>query len=168
MALSRGAGGVLVTEIDSASPAQRGGLQVADVILEVDGIQVDSASEYLSLLRTYPPEAEIKLAVLRGEGETVAVVKLAELPRNYAFNYFARQFGIVVEEDSQGVLVSEVLENSPAARIEMRAGDRLVEIEGLRVENLQAFESRVEATLGRLPLRFTIYRGNRGYIIELP
>jgi serine protease Do len=86
MARSRGAGGVLVTEIDSGSPAERGGLQVADVILEVDGIQVDSASEYLSLLRTYPPEAEAKLAVLRGEGETVAVVKLAELPRNYAIN----------------------------------------------------------------------------------
>lgn len=168
MARSRGAGGVLVTEIESGSPAERGGLQVADVILEVDGIQVDSASEYLSLLRTYPPDAEVKLALLRGEGETVAVVKLDELPRNYAFKYFARQFGIVVEEDSQGVLVAEVLENSPAARIEMRPGDRLVEIEGLRIENLQAFESRVEATLGRLPLRFTIYRGNRGYIIELP
>ena len=168
MVRSRGAGGVLITEIDSGSPAERGGLHIADVILEVDGIQVDSASEYLSLLRTYPPEAEVKLTVLRGEDEVEAVVKFAQLPQNYAFNYFTRLFGIVVDEDSQGVLVSEVLKDSPAARIEMRAGDRLVEIEGQRVENLHAFESRIEATLGRLPLRFTIYRGNRGYIIELP
>jgi len=168
MVRSRGAGGALVTEIDPGSPAERGGLQLADVILEVDGIQVDSASEYLSLLRTYPPETEVKLIVLRGEDEDEAVLKLAQLPNNYAFNYFARRFGIVVEEDSQGVLVSEVLQDSPAARIEMIAGDRLVEIEGQRVENLHDFESRVEENLGRLPLRFTIYRGNRGYIVELP
>ena len=168
MVRSRGSGGVLVTEIDSASPAERGGVQVADVILEVDGIQVNSASEYLSLLRTYPPGAEIKLILLRGEGEVEALVKLAELPRDYAFSYFARVFGIVVDEDPQGVMVAEVLNDSPAARIEIRRGDRLVEIAGQSVENLREFQTRVEATLGRLPLRLVIYRGSRGYIIELP
>jgi serine protease Do len=168
MVRSRGAGGVLVTEVDSASPAERGGLQVADVLLEVDGVQVDSAAEYLSLLRTYPPGAKVKLTVLRGEAEIEAVVKLAGLPRDYALNYFARVFGIVVDEDTQGVLVAKVLQDSPAARIEMRRGDRLVEIEGQKVADLGEFESRVEATLGRLPLRFVIYRGSRGYIVELP
>ena len=168
MVRSRGSGGVLVTEIDPASPAERGGVQVADVILELDGIPVDSASEYLSLLRTYPPGAKVKLVLLRGEGEIEAVVELAELPPDYAFSYFARVFGIVVDEDSQGVKVAEVLNDSPAARIEMRQGDRLVEIQGQGIKNLREFESRVEATLGRLPLRLVIYRGNRGYIIELP
>ena len=110
----------------------------------------------------------MKLTVLRGEAEIEAVVKLAGLPRDYALNYFARVFGIVVEEDAQGVLVTEVLQDSPAARIEMRRGDRLVEIEGQKVADLGEFESRVEATLGRLPLRFVIYRGSRGYIVELP
>ncbi len=168
MARSRGAGGVLITEIDSGSPAERAGLQLADVILEVDGIQTDAASEYLSLLRTYPPAVKVKLAVLRGEDELEVVVNLAELPDDYAFSYFARRFGIVVEEDSLGVLVSEVLRDSPAASIEIRSGDRLVEIEGQPVGNLQELESLVEAHLGRVPLRFTIYRGNRGYIVELP
>jgi len=168
MVRSRGSGGVLVKEIDPDSPAERAGLQVADVILEVDDIQTDSASEYLSLLRTYPPTAKVKLAVLRGEDELEVVVRLAELPDGYAFSYFARLFGIVVEEDSLGVLVSEVVRDSPAARIEVRPGDRLVEIEGQAVGNLQEFESRVESTLGRAPLRFAIYRGNRGYIVELP
>ena len=168
MARSRGAGGVLITEIDSGSPAERAGLQLADVILEVDGIQTDAAAEYLSLLRTYPPAVKVKLAILRGEDEFEVVVKLAELPDGYAFSYFARRFGIVVEEDSLGVLVSDVLRDSPAAGIEMRPGDRLVEIEGQPVGNLQELESLVEANLGRVPLRFTIYRGNRGYIVELP
>lgn len=168
MVRSRGSGGVLVTEIDAASPAESAGVQVADVILEVDGIQVNSASEYLSLLRTYPPGAKIKLILLRGEAEVEAVVKLAELPPDYAFSYFARVFGIVVDEDPQGVLVNEVLKGSPAARIEIRRGDRLVEIDGHEIENLGEFRSRIEASLGRLPLRFVIYRGNRGYLVELP
>lgn len=168
MARSRGAGGVLITEIDPGSPADLAGLKVADVILDVDGIQTDSASEYLSLLRTYPPGAEVGLSLLRGDVETSKVISLTELPQNYAFRYFERVFGLVVEESLNGLQVVRVLADSPAARIEMRPGDRIVEIEDQRVNTLAEFESQVERNLGRLPLRFAIYRGNTGYLVELP
>lgn len=39
------------------------------MLLEVDGIQVDSALEYLALLRTYTPGAKVVLTLLRGVDE---------------------------------------------------------------------------------------------------
>ena len=168
MVRSRGSGGVLVTEVDAGSPAAKAGIQVADVLLDIDGVQTDMASEYLSLLRSYPPGSSIALKLLRGEEELEARLQLEELPAGYALDYFARIFGITVEEDTLGLSVAGVLPGSPAAGIELRPGDRIVEIEGEQVDSLGSLVSRVEETLGRLPLRFAIYRGNRGYLVDLP
>jgi serine protease Do len=168
MVRSRGAGGALVTEVDSASPAAKAGIRVADVILEVDGVQADSASEYLALLRTYPPGEKISLTLLRGEEVLNQTINLVELPSGYALNYFERIFGLLVEEDRQGIVIAKVLSRSPAAQIELRPGDRITEVEGVRVDSLEAFVARLEETLGRLPLRFTLFRGQRGYLVEMP
>lgn len=168
MVRSRGAGGALVTEVDAGSPAANVDVQVADVILEVDGVQTDSASEYLALLRTYPPGAKIILKLLRGVDELTREISLVELPPDYAMNYFVRIFGLEVEEDRQGLVVSRVLPSSPAAQIELRPGDRIAEIEGVRLDTLKDLTLRIEATLGRLPLQFTFFRGQRGYLVALP
>ena len=168
MVRSRGSGGALVTEIDQGSPAAEAGLHLADVILAVDGVQTDSASEYLALLRTYPPGSAILLTLLRGEEEVEKTLNLAELPADYALTYLERIFGIMVKEDRQGIVIVKILPGSPAAQIELRPGDRITELEGGRVDNLQALSARIEETLGRLPLRFTLYRGQRGYLVEMP
>ena len=168
MANSRGAGGALVTEIETGSPAAGADIQLADVILEVDGIQVDSAAEYLSLLHTFPPGSKVALTLLRGIDELQTTIRLAELPAGYASRYVKRIFGLVVDQDQQGIVVAKVVDNSPAARLELRPGDRIVEVQGVRVDDLQAFNARIEATLGRLPLKFAVFRGNRGYLVELP
>lgn len=168
MVRSRGAGGVLVTEVDPGSPAEQAGIQVADVVLAVDDIHVDSASEYLSLLRTYPPQARAKLTLLRGVEELTVTLRFVELPEGYATSYVERIFGIVVDEDQRGVVISKVLSGSPAERIELRPGDRIVEVAGKTVKSVDSFTARIEETLGRLPLRFAVYRGKRGYLVELP
>jgi serine protease Do len=168
MVRSRGAGGVLVTEVDNGSPAAKSGIHVADVILEVDGVQTDSASEYLALLRTYPPGAKIILMLLRGEEVLSQTIELADFPQGYALNYLERIFGLLVEEDRQGIVITKVFSRSPAAQIELRPGDRIAELEGVRVDSLEAFVARLKETLGRLPLRFTLFRGQRGYLVEMP
>ena len=168
MVRSRGAGGALVTEVDKGSPAEKAGIHVADVILEVDGVQTDSASEYLALLRTYPPGATITLTLLRGEEVLSQTIHLQEFPPGYAMLYLERVFGLLVEEDRQEIIITKVLSRSPAAQIELRPGDRIVELEGVHVDSLEDFIARIEETLGRLPLRFTLFRGQRGYLVEMP
>jgi serine protease Do len=168
MVRSRGSGGVLVTEVDMKSPAALAVVDVADVILAVDGVQVDSAAEYLSLLRTYPPGAAVELSLLRGVDELQVNLELRELPTGYALDYVKNVFGLDLKEDRHGVVISKVLRDSPAERIELRPGDRIVEVAGSETESLESFFERIEENLGRLPLRFAIYRGNRGYLVELP
>jgi serine protease Do len=168
LAQRRGAGGVLITELDRRSPAERAGLRVADVILAVDGVQTESAGELLSLLRSYPPGSEVRLSLLRGVDERVVTLQLTELPQGYAERYLKRVFGIVTDEGRRGVFIREVIAGSPAAALELRPGDGIGEIDGVEVRTLDELKARIETRIGKLPLRFTIVRGNRGYLIELP
>ena len=108
------------------------------------------------------------LALLRGEEELSQTINLDELPPDYAMNYLDRIFGLLVEEELQGIVITKVLPRSPAAQIELRPGDRITELEGVRVDSLETFVARVEETVGRLPLRFTLFRGQRGYLVEMP
>lgn len=168
LARSRGSGGVLVTEIDPNSPAEYAGVQLADVILSLDDVRTDSASEYLSLLRTYSPSSTVTLTLLREEAIIQTSLQLSELPQNYALDYFERIFGISVGHDGTGVLVTKLKKGSPASQIDMRVGDRIVEIEGLQILTINDLIHHLESNLGRLPLRLAIYRGNQGYLVELP
>ena len=168
MANTRGAGGALATEVEHNSPAAQADIRPADVILEVDGVPVDSADEFLALLRTFPPGHKVGLTLLRGVDELHASVRLASPPDGYVSIYVERIFGLVLDEDQQGVVVRRVIADSPAARIELRSGDRLVELEGVRIDTLKAIFAVIETSLGRVPLRFAVFRGNRGYLVELP
>ena len=115
-----------------------------------------------------PPGAKIILMLLRGEEALSQTINLVELPPGYAMRYLERIFGFSVEEDRQGIVITKVLSRSPAAQIELRPGDRITELEGVRVDSLEAFVARMEENLGRLPLRFTLFRGQRGYLVEMP
>ncbi|PLX72869.1 MAG: hypothetical protein C0614_13515 [Desulfuromonas sp.] len=168
MAKARGAGGALVNEVDLGSPAAKAGVQVADVILELDGVQIDTASEYTSLLRTYPPGSLLALKILRGTEVEQIQVQLSALPDGYALHYLDRFFGLTVDDSQRGVEVRAVRQGSAAARIEIRPGDLIAELEGEKISTLTDLTRLLEGQIGRLPLRFLVVRANRGYLLELP
>ena len=73
----------------------------------------------------------------------------------------ARQFKLPAND---GVLVSEVEENSPAARAGVRPGDAIVEVNRRRVRDLRSFED----ALGRTeqdPLLFIQREGRSQYVV---
>ncbi len=165
---SRGSGGILVTEVTPGSPAAQAGLQVADVLLSLDGVDVESPEEFLAVLRTYTPGDKVKLRILRGmevmEGET----RLGAVSRDDVFRYVESVFGFEVAGSERGVSVMGVRPGSAADKIGLRVGDRIAEINGASVASVDDFVLRMEDRLGQLPLNFLIVRGNRGYYVDLP
>ncbi len=167
-ARSRGAGGVLVTEVEPDSPAGEAKLQIADVILELDGVAVESPREFLSLLGTYTPGDPVRLGLLRGTEERTLQLRLTEVPAGYGFRYGEKVFGFAVREEAGGVTVASVAGGSSAERVGMRRGDRVAEVGGRPVASLEEYGRQMEFLLGQLPVNFLIVRGNRGYSIDLP
>lgn len=162
------AGGVLVKEVEEHSPAANKKIIFGDVILAIDDMPVTSPMEFLSILDSYTPEQNIRMNILRGF-ETVEIsVRLAELPPNYGIAYGKKMFGFTVKKSRRGVVVAKVTEDSPAHKVGIRRGDLVAEVAGESCDSVDEYLRLITANIGRVPLRFLVFRGNRGYYVDLP
>jgi serine protease Do len=67
--------GVLIRHVVSGQPADKGGVKAEDVILAVDGAQIDGPRDLQRIISTTPVGRTVKLNVMRGGKETeVAVI----------------------------------------------------------------------------------------------
>jgi len=71
--------GVLVTEVIEDSPAEEAGIEIGDVILELDGEKIEDTEDLVYLVKKRP-EKEVKLVILRKGKRKEIKVKLGEKP----------------------------------------------------------------------------------------
>lgn len=132
--------GVYVVGVVEDSGAEKAGIQARDVILEIDGDRIVGPGHLGELLVFYSPGDEIKVKVWRdGRTQTLAAnlgerkvvtasSKIAILkgePRAWlgvTVQNLAGQLGTYFGSD-KGVLVSSVVDGSPAEKAGIRAGD---------------------------------------------
>ena len=72
--------GALVNSVPNDTPAQAAGIQRGDVIVAVDGRQVEGVSELMLMVATKPPGTEVNVKLLRDGKEKSISVKLGERP----------------------------------------------------------------------------------------
>jgi S1-C subfamily serine protease len=71
--------GALITALTNAGPAQRAGLQVGDVIVQIDNKQIDSAPALQDVLLSKNPGDNVSVKVYRGNQQLTVKLTLAEL-----------------------------------------------------------------------------------------
>ena len=76
--------GALVSEVETDSPAAHAGIRTGDVIVGFDGHDVASSQELPVLVGNTKPGSEVKIRVLRRDGEHELTVTLAEMPNDNA------------------------------------------------------------------------------------
>lgn len=167
-AASRGYGGVLVTEVVPDSPAEKAGVELADVILTVDDVPVETPGELLNILSSYAPGSSLKLEFLRGVKQNSRAIVLSGFPDGYALQYASQTFGFTVEERNGRLQVADIVDGGPADSVGMRHGDLLAQIGGEKVQKIDTYARIMEEQFGRMPLQFLIVRGNQGYYVDLP
>ncbi|MGQ9708141.1 MAG: S1C family serine protease, partial [bacterium] len=80
-ALKLGEGnGVLISEVLANTPAASAGLQVGDVIVEVNGQPVKGVDEFRNLIASFKPGTEVVLIIIRAGRRLTKRVVLAEFP----------------------------------------------------------------------------------------
>ncbi len=133
--------GVRVTEVRSGSPAEDAGLQVDDVITEVDGSAVDAAS-FVETIRSRTVGDSVTLTVMRGAETLEITVTLAQTPDNLLPPQ--RPFlGFGLEETADGLVISNVSEGTPAAEAGLQSGDVLLAIGDTEVSTIQEARTAV-------------------------
>jgi len=171
--------GALVANIQPKSPAENAGLRRGDVITAVDNLSVDDPEAFGFRLGTRELGGTANLAILRNGKPATLTVQLAPAPETPAreeariggrspftgatiVNYspaVGEETG--VEDVREGVIVSEVAENSPAASLNLQRGDVIVAVNDERMLRT----ADVQATLAKRVRfwRITIKRGGQTF-----
>jgi serine protease Do len=141
--------GALVAEPQSGSPAEKAGIASGDVITAVDGAPVKDARALAKRIGAMAPGTSVKLTILR-KGESKAVtLTLGELPKDRQARAGAEEqerempgtdvphLGLslapaarVAGAGSEGVVVTSVSADGPAAERGFKTGDVIIDIGG--------------------------------------
>ena len=99
-------GGVLISGVTPDGPAAKSKqLQEEDVVIAVNGERVHNTWELQKNVSDLPPNAQVKLDIVRGKKTYQATVTLGELPEKYA--------GLVAPEQPKPVAATPEVEQSP-------------------------------------------------------
>jgi serine protease Do len=176
--------GVLVGDVSPTGPAQRSGVLRGDVILQVNGKQMEDSRELRNTISMMDPNANVNLKLVRNGSPADVTVKLGELPadkeqaKTEQGSSEQALDGVTVENlDSQsvrqlglpaattGVVVTDISPSSPLASAGLRRGDVIQEVNHQPVKNVAQFEEAVRKA-GKNPLLLVNRQGSTLFLAE--
>lgn len=156
--------GILIHDVSPDSPAAKAGLRRGDVIVEYDGHEVRDAGPFTSRVAATTPGTKAKLAIIRDgermtktvtigqrDEEAVAAAESSDLEQNFGMQLqnltddIAERLGF---EGERGVVVTQVVPNSIAARAGLQSGMLIKEVNRKEVQNMRAFREAVQENTG--------------------
>jgi len=155
--------GTLVAKVEANSPAGKAGIQEGDVLLEVNGSKIHNESDLTNAVGLSNPGDKIEISLLRGNQNKNLTVTVGDWPGEKIAGQQARPgkdgakgntFGLTVEnltselktelgaDSSAGAVVTEVDENSTAAKAGMQPGDIIVAVNGQKTSSAKQFDEQ--------------------------
>jgi serine protease Do len=175
--------GTLVESIHERGPAAAARLQSGDVVIAVDGREIEDKQALRFRIATRIVGEKVELTVLR-RGQTLKIpFELTAPPEDPLRNVtllrglhplagakvanlspaLAEELGL--EGEPTGVIILEVVPGSPAARISFRSGDIVSGINGRDIRTTDDIEQVITSAPSRW--RLLIRRGERRMALEI-
>ncbi|MBD9414257.1 DegQ family serine endoprotease [Pseudomonas sp. PDM16] len=149
--------GALVAQVLEDGPAAKGGLQVGDVILNLNGQPIVMSADLPHLVGALKPNAQAELEVVReGERKTIKL-SIGALPEDGAemplvgqsgAERSSNRLGVSVVEltaeqkkafDLRGGVVIKEVQGGPAALIGLRSGDVITHLNNQAIDSAKSF-----------------------------
>ena len=158
--------GALVADVNENSPAQKAGLKDGDVIIEFNGIKIDTMRKLPKVVGEAPvgKAANIKIwrdkkvlskTVVLGRLEETAEFKEKQVPAKVA-DTSVESLGIKVRnlnekdmaarkiKDKNGVIIQEVDVNGPMSDAAVSVGDIIIALQNKKIKDVSDFEQNVK------------------------
>lgn len=138
--------GVYLNDILAGTPAEIAGLERGDVIITLNGRDIEAAWELSEILRELTPGEALQIGYLRaGEvGETIAILgkrpspspRVEEKPRRILIEESGAFLGVMLQSDGEatGVTILEVEPHSAAEQAGLQAGDQIIRLAGKKAD----------------------------------
>ena len=162
--------GAFVAEVVPKSSADKGGLEIGDIITHVNGNRIKSFDELKSKVASKGAGKEVELTALRDGEEITLSVTLgsADKPAITAENIHSSLKGAKLangktKRGDEGIEVTELDERSPAAMLGLKKGDVIIAVNRTRLTSVIALREMLSEAKGVLALN--VVRGNSSLYI---
>jgi len=162
--------GALITGIQADSAAEDAGLKVGDIIVEVNGKEVDGASELRNRIGLLRSGDQVRIRYVRDNKTHSAEAQLgqAQSQRVLGEEIHPGLAGAIFAASSttgaDGIEIAEVQEGSPAAQRGLRTGDLITHVNRIPVRDLQDLRE----VASRYDILFlTVRRGDRALMFQI-
>ena len=180
--------GALIAGVFKGDPADEGGIEVGDVVIEFDGSAVESDRELVTFVGNTAVGRKVTVKVFRDGKEETLEVKVAErtdgvegavgagegsedlqpfelgIKVQDLTKELAERFGL---EDAKGILVTEVDAGGTADKAGLNRGDIIVEVNRKAVSNIQDFRKVLKEAGKGESLLFLVQRGKGSLFIAV-
>jgi C-terminal processing protease CtpA/Prc len=137
--------GVAIEKILPDSPADKAGLQEGDILVRIDGERIQTARDVREMLRSLEGTKDLQVEILR-DGQPVTVTVTPEKREFPSFPRMGgRYLGVNLQnldpdlaayfqvDPNEGVLVTRIEPDSPAAKAGFHSGDIITHINGNKI-----------------------------------
>jgi len=175
--------GVLVSDVMKDGPAREAGIERGDVIVSLDGKEVDAPYSLRNRIAATPPGTVVELGIVRDGRKRTVRVKLGELDADRTrvgksvSGYDNVLRGVTVEdltpqhrrslklpEDMTGVVVTDVAAGAPAEGV-LVPGDVLIELNRKAIGGVRDYEAMASELDRDASILLLVYRkGNTIYL----
>jgi serine protease Do len=172
--------GVLVGDVTTNSPAEKGGMERGDVILEYEGREVKDVNDLRNLVARTSVGTDATVDVLRDNKSVQLTIIIGEQPADlfaqrgggggptapsadYGMTLenltpeVAQRFGF--QDETGGVIVMDVMPGGLAETSGLQPGDLIKEVNKGRIANIQEFWQAAEASPKDKGLLLLVKRG---------
>jgi len=180
--------GAIVDEPQAGSPAAKAGIVAGDVITAVDGKTVKDSRNLARMIAAFAPGTSVKLDVLHNGASKSVTVMLGKLPdqRTAQADVDNHQGGSgthtprlgltlapasdVDEAGGQGVAITAVDPNGPAAEHGISTGDVILAVAGRTVSKPEDVRTQIEAAqkAGKHTVLLRMKSGNATRFVAVP
>jgi serine protease Do len=150
--------GALISSVLSDGPARAAGVEVSDIVVSVNGNKVEDEKQLLRQVAKLEVGSRVPIEVVRegrtrtlnleiarrpNERETAQAQPVPQTPTQQQ----QLRVGVAVTETAEtrekGVVVAEVMPNSPASRAGLRRGDRIRAVGNYKIRSAQDFTTAI-------------------------
>ena len=160
--------GVVVAEVESKSPAQAAGLARGDAITKVDGRDVASRDEFDRRIEDHAEGDRITLTLRRDGRDEDVRLAAAAFPVARADELAWQLLGLEAVADDEGLVVRRVRSGSPAARIGVQKGDRLLGLGGTPLRSVAELRRKMVEVRAARSILLSVGRGPYQYNVNVP
>jgi len=179
--------GALIASVGKGHPADKGGVRQGDVVLAVNGKNVADSTELLRVIASLKPGDKAKLTLWRNGSKVNRTVVLGQRGEKSMASMqrqpspkLASVLGLQVKqvndkeanalglEKTQGLLVVQVAQGSPATNEDIRQGDVIIQANQQDVNSVKELEAVIKRDKKRGAVMLLIKRQGQNLFVALP